>query len=214
MRSDYALYALGIVFFLAAAVSAVMVTGQTEKTLWTASMVVIGFLFVSAGYVMKPKAKAAAVPPPETPLCQEPTPEPVPPAAATVETPTEAAKVESPVPEVAKAEAPPMIEAPKAEKPMLEKPAAAEALPPAPIPAPAAEAQAVDAAATPAQKLELTQIRGINEKRAEQLMANGISSVRDLAGASASDLAAKLNVSEKTVKMWIGSARKLAKQEP
>jgi predicted flap endonuclease-1-like 5' DNA nuclease len=131
-----------------------------------------------------------------------------------VETPTEAAKVESPVPEVAKAEAPPMIEAPKAEKPMLEKPAAAEALPPAPIPAPAAEAQAVDAAATPAQKLELTQIRGINEKRAEQLMANGISSVRDLAGASASDLAAKLNVSEKTVKMWIGSARKLAKQEP
>ena len=76
-----------------------------------------------------------------------------------------------------------------------------EALPAPQTAAPVAEA--------PAQTMGLTQIRGINEKRAVQLRANGINSVEDLAKASASDLATKLEVSPKIVKMWIGSAKKL-----
>ena len=74
---------------------------------------------------------------------------------------------------------------------------------------PAAQVSAPQTA--PAATSELTQIRGINSKRAEQLKANGISNLEELAHASAEDLAAKLNVSPKIVKMWIGSAKKLPK---
>lgn len=58
---------------------------------------------------------------------------------------------------------------------------------------------------------ELTQIRGISKARAEQLKANGIETLKALAEASPEVLAAKLQVSPKIVKMWIGSAKKLAK---
>jgi predicted flap endonuclease-1-like 5' DNA nuclease len=98
----------------------------------------------------------------------------------------EAPKAEPPIVESPKIEVPPMIEAPKVETPAVETEA-------------------------PAQTMGLTQIRGINEKRAVQLRANGINSVEDLAKASASDLATKLEVSPKIVKMWIGSAKKLVK---
>ena len=82
--------------------------------------------------------------------------------------------------------------------------------------APAAELSMVEAAeatkqVAPAAKLEFAGIRSINEKRAEQLKANGINNLRELSNADALDLAAKLNVSPKIVKMWIGSAKKLAK---
>jgi predicted flap endonuclease-1-like 5' DNA nuclease len=60
-------------------------------------------------------------------------------------------------------------------------------------------------------ELELTQIRGINKARAEQLKANGITTYKALAQASADDLAAKLEVSPKIMKMWIGSAKKRVK---
>ncbi len=75
-----------------------------------------------------------------------------------------------------------------------------------------------EAEATPAEECTvdavasgLAQIKCISSKRAEQLNGIGIKSVEDLANASSSDLAAKLQVSEKIVKMWIGSARKLVK---
>jgi len=58
---------------------------------------------------------------------------------------------------------------------------------------------------------ELIQIRGINKARADQLKANGITTFKALAGASADDLAAKLEVSPKIMKMWIGSAKKRVK---
>ena len=60
-------------------------------------------------------------------------------------------------------------------------------------------------------ELEFAQIRGINKTRATELMANGIKNLKDLAKASPEDLAAKLKVSPKIVKMWIGSAKKLVK---
>ena len=56
-----------------------------------------------------------------------------------------------------------------------------------------------------------SQIRGINQNRASQLQANGINTLADLAKASSEDLAEKLSISPKIVKMWIGSAKKLLK---
>ena len=58
----------------------------------------------------------------------------------------------------------------------------------------------------------LTEVKGIGEKRAEQLKAVGINSVEDLAKASADDLAAKLKVSPKITKVWIENAKKLAEK--
>ncbi|MEM3699600.1 MAG: helix-hairpin-helix domain-containing protein [Candidatus Bathyarchaeia archaeon] len=60
--------------------------------------------------------------------------------------------------------------------------------------------------------LELTQVKGIKEKRAGQLKALGINSVEDLAKASSEDLAAKLKISPKIVERWIEDAQKLLKK--
>ena len=66
---------------------------------------------------------------------------------------------------------------------------------------------------TPAmtEALELTQLKGIGEKRATQLKAIGINSVDDLAKASAKTIAKKLQISPKITKKWIASAKKLVK---
>jgi predicted flap endonuclease-1-like 5' DNA nuclease len=61
-------------------------------------------------------------------------------------------------------------------------------------------------------KLKLAKIRGIGQKRAEQLKALGINNLMDLANASPEDLAAKLNVSPKMTGRWIDSAKQLTKK--
>ncbi len=210
MRSDYALYALAIVFFIIAAVTSPvvpLVANVDERNLYFVLTLVLGVMCAGVGYAMKPKVKAAVAAPQQeaASVSEEPAPQvaPAPVGAA----PAEAPKAEAPVVETPKVEAPPpMIEAPKAATAALEKPAEPEALPPAP----AVETPPIVAAA-PAHATPLTQIRGINQHRADQLKANGINSVEELAAASAADLAVKLAVSEKIVKMWIGSAKKLAK---
>jgi predicted flap endonuclease-1-like 5' DNA nuclease len=57
--------------------------------------------------------------------------------------------------------------------------------------------------------LELTQVKGIKEKRSQQLKALGINNVEDLARASATDLAAKLKISPKITEKWIENAKQL-----
>jgi predicted flap endonuclease-1-like 5' DNA nuclease len=66
---------------------------------------------------------------------------------------------------------------------------------------------------TPAmtEALELTQVKGIGEKRAAQLKALGINSVEDLAKASATAIARRLQISPKITKKWIASAKELVK---
>jgi len=54
----------------------------------------------------------------------------------------------------------------------------------------------------------LTEVKGIGEKRAEQLRALGISSIEDLAKASGKDLAAKLKISPKITRRWVRNAKK------
>jgi len=61
-------------------------------------------------------------------------------------------------------------------------------------------------------KLELTEVKGIGEKRAGQLKALGINSVERLAEASAKDLAEKLKISPKITGKWIEDAKRLAKK--
>jgi len=199
MRLDYVLYVLAVVFFAVTAVSFAVVSDETARNLYAISTVVVGLLFVGVGFLLRPKVKTAASAPPE----------PAPPSPPAPPVKPQAAIVEAPVAIVSKTETP-LMEKPVAETRIAEAPAATKATPAAQVSAPATEVPAEEIAAT-AQATELTKIRGINEKRADQLKANGIKSVEDLANASAADLAAKLAVSEKIVKMWIGSAKKMVK---
>ncbi|MEM3665806.1 MAG: helix-hairpin-helix domain-containing protein [Candidatus Bathyarchaeia archaeon] len=93
----------------------------------------------------------------------------------------------------------------------------AEAPPPQPPPPPAPppitkaveEKGEIPIEALPKTKMEITKVKGIGEKRAEQLKALGISGVEDLAKASAQDLAVKLKISPKITGRWIENAKML-----
>ena len=153
MRSDYALYAVAIIFFILTAITAFTLAGL-EQSLSVVSTTVLGLLFIGLGYTQKPKPQAITVEArPQTPAPEMPTP--------------------SPVPEVMKEE--------KVETVVEVAP----------------------------QKMELTKVKGIGEKRAQQLKALGISSVEDLVKASAEDLAEKLKISPKITGRWIENAKKL-----
>ena len=99
-------------------------------------------------------------------------------------------------PQAATVEAP-AVEAPKEEKIEItvETPKVIEA--PAPTPA--------------VPTIQLTQVKGIGEKRATQLKALGINNVDELAKISAEDVAKKLEISPKIVKKWIAGAKELVK---
>jgi predicted flap endonuclease-1-like 5' DNA nuclease len=90
------------------------------------------------------------------------------------------------------------VEAPEEEKTeaLIEKTAIKEA------PAPASSVTAT---------MDLTQVKGIGEKRAAQLKALGINSADDLADASANAIAKKLKISPKITSKWIESAKELKK---
>jgi predicted flap endonuclease-1-like 5' DNA nuclease len=234
MRLDYALYGLAVVLFVAAVGVFFALSGSNVQVICTVSTAAIGVVCACVGFVVKPKTRAVASAPASVPTVQEapaqpaptveasqvaaPTPEPpaapVPvaePPKSEPTPPTEPVTVETPVAEPVKTEAPTVPEA--------------EPEPPAPAPSPVVEAPAVPASApeapiapapvtppeTPAAPSELTKIHGINQKRVDQLNANGINRLQDLANASAEDLAAKLAVSPRIVKMWIGSAKKQVK---
>jgi predicted flap endonuclease-1-like 5' DNA nuclease len=69
----------------------------------------------------------------------------------------------------------------------------------------------VEPIAVPVQlpKMELTAVKGIKEKRAEQLRVLGISSVQELANASAEDLAKKLKIAPYFTQQWIENAKEI-----
>jgi predicted flap endonuclease-1-like 5' DNA nuclease len=60
--------------------------------------------------------------------------------------------------------------------------------------------------------VEITQVKGVKARRAEQLKAFGVSDVEDLANASANDLARKLKISPKFTEEWIENAKELLKK--
>ena len=59
--------------------------------------------------------------------------------------------------------------------------------------------------------MSLTQVKGIGEKRAKQLINLGINSAEGLSKASAATIAKKLEVSLKIVDNWIANAKELVK---
>jgi hypothetical protein len=214
MRLDYALYGLGIVLFALTAITFALVAENEGRSLYAISTAIVGVISFGGGYFLRPKATA---------VHEDQTVVPAP-SAVTEPAPVEQAAVpvaEAPKIEVQVAEAP-TVEAPIAEPSTIQGVlvvdasktlVVAEAQPETQIVALEAKVPVLEAETqpAPAAKLEFMQIRSISEKRAEQLKANGICTLKELANANALDLAAKLNVSPKIVKMWIGSAKKLAK---
>ncbi|MEM3565807.1 MAG: DUF4332 domain-containing protein [Candidatus Bathyarchaeia archaeon] len=82
---------------------------------------------------------------------------------------------------------------------------------PPPVPTPtAAEEKAVEIAAPAGTPL--TKIKGIGEKRSEQLKALGINTVEELAKASTKELASKLKISPKITQRWIENAKRLTEK--
>lgn len=58
-------------------------------------------------------------------------------------------------------------------------------------------------------QIELIQIKGIGEKRVDQLKAVGIQTVNDLLNESAVDIAKKLKISPKITQKWKSTAKKM-----
>jgi len=149
MRSDYALYAVAIIFFILTGMVYVYQVGNRE--VWIITTAVLGLFFIGLGYTQRPKAA---------------------PKPAAIEAPPSATPITS-------------LQMVKEEK---------------------------ELAAPPQVGRELTEVKGIGAKRAEQLKALGILSVEDLARASAKDLASKLKVSPKITEKWIKNAKKLVEK--
>lgn len=228
MRLDYPLYGLAIVLFALTAITLTLVLDQDVKLIYAVSTAVVGFLSVGGGYFLRPKTTAAAPVQTASSTLQIAAEQAQQTAVHVVENPqidaqiVEAPKIETSIMEASPIQTALAVEAPKVESPAVEAAVVAEAQPAAPVVESPADVSVVKAeisapaveapqAASATSKLEFTQIRGISEKRVEQLKANGITTIEELAKASAVDLAAKLNVSPKIVKMWIGSAKKLSK---
>jgi len=60
--------------------------------------------------------------------------------------------------------------------------------------------------------IEITEVKGIGPKRAEQLRALGINTAQDLAKTEATTLAAKTELSPKITRRWIREAKRLIEE--
>ena len=207
MRLDFTLYGLAIVLFLVA-VAAFFVFSENEfQIIFTLSATLLGLVCVTTGYFVRPKLQKT--PQMQTTVSTQPQtqPEETPKAEASTEAEKPKNEVpititESPVEKQLPPEEPKMLAGKTTnETPVLSAPE------PEPQLSPPVEVLALTAPA-PNVTSDLTQIRGINSARAEQLKAYGIGSISELARASPEELAAKLSVSPKIVKMWVGSAKK------
>jgi predicted flap endonuclease-1-like 5' DNA nuclease len=203
MRIDIASYVIGIVFFIVT-LTALVYTTQTAQQVWVVSTVVLGLAFFGIGYTQRPRSANTPVttsaPPPPPPTAQpvdQPQQNDV--AAAPLVT-TTTTSVEPPT---ATTEAPIVVTEPTSQPIQPLQPAVSETTMQEPMPA-------VVEPILPAED-ELTKVKGIGEKRATQLRANGINSLQDLANASAKDLASKLNISPKITNKWIENAKTLGK---
>ena len=167
MRSDYALYVVGVICFIISGVSAAY-----TASLWILTPVVVGLAFIGLGYTQRPKqtvtTQMAVAPPP--------------PVVVTAPAPKVTEAIEEKKPEEAKPE--PVVQA----TPVAE---VAEAKPPS---------------------VGLLEVKGIKEKRAQQLNAIGIKTVEDLSKASAEDLAAKLKIAPYFTGKWIENAKEILKR--
>lgn len=220
MRLDYALYGLAVVLFAFAAFAFAYVADVDAGIIYAVVTTIIGLFSVVGGYTLRPKVDGSYLMQTSTlrqvdesfqqtlePVVAEaPVAEESKPKSPSIDTSSQGSTVEN---------------AQKVENVDVTAPTLGQAeVPVASMQEPTVEAQNSATApekvlssevSSPVEKLILTQIRGINEKRVEQLKANGIATTADLAEADPDDLAKKLDVSVKIVKMWIGSAKKITK---
>lgn len=198
MRLDYALYALAAVFFVATAVSFSLLTG-TQRNLSVVSTVVLGLLALGLGYSQRPRI--SVTPPPAVSF-----------TAQTTSEPAMAAPQSAPEPQISTAESPNSQEPNQEEGEIMVAPTHAIQAQPEMQPQPIMEVPASKEAIAPvAPAVELTQIKGIKDKRAAQLKMIGINNIDELAKASAKEIASKLQISPKIVEKWITGAKELAK---
>jgi len=116
----------------------------------------------------------------------------------TVHAPSSPPAAPTPAPEPAHASTP-------AATPIAVEPVIAEV----PIEEPSVVVEEVPPSPPSPTKLDLTAVKGIKEKRKQQLMALGINNAEDLANASAKDLAAKLKIAPYFTEKWIENSKKL-----
>ncbi len=187
MRFNYVLYGLATASFVASAYFFL----TTAQILFVGSTAAVGLVLVAGGFFLKPKQTTSIPQPASAPTTQ----------TDLKQTPTVQA-------EPVAAQAP--IQPVKEQTLAIQTAAVTEiqAVPQTPV------SIATVASVEPPPQIgasELTNIRGINEKRVVQLNTIGIATMDDLANASSSELAVKLGISERIVKMWIGTAKKTPK---
>lgn len=192
MRLDYPMYALAVVFFIATAVSLVLVAEQVQQSLWAVTTVVLGLFSIGLGYTQRPKAKATSSQP-----------------SASVSKTTMAEPMKPVVDDAHEAEA--------VGGENVEQAVGAQVLPQSTSPVPMqVVAQAPVLTPAPVESpvvstAELTRVKGIGMKRAAQLKALGINDLEELAKASAEEIAIKLTISPKITKKWVAEAKEHAK---
>lgn len=203
MRLDYGLYIVAALLFTITVFSAVLIV-EIERSLWVVTTAALGILALGLGYYQRPRAIVSTQLPP--PPVTEPTAVKMIPQEMQAETfyvPVEEKvevkvdKIEAPAETTPIIEAPPVIEAP-IQPPIIEAPQITQ--PPA---SQASEAVPVES--------PLIKIKGIGEKRANQLNALGINTIDELAKASAQDIAKSLKTSPKIVDKWVAGAKDLIK---
>jgi predicted flap endonuclease-1-like 5' DNA nuclease len=184
MRTDYALYALAVVFFAITAASMLLLMETSERNVWVVSTVVLGLLMLALGYYQKPKARSVAVT--ATPMtAEQAVSQPAVEAGSTMQETVQVTTAEESV------QAPVNVSAP-------------------------APTKSVEAAAEGQGKvssLQITEVKGIGEKRAAQLRSLGINTIQDLANVAPAEIAGKLGVSQKLVEKWVERAKELSKTE-
>lgn len=186
MRSDYVLYILAVLFFLAAVASAALVVEFGERILWITITVILGIISLSFGYYYRPRVKTLT---------------------------TEIPKIE-PTSDVGDAHVREAHLEESVEKHVepTDTPVSTTSIPmqntaPVSLPTPVATVE-------PAAPVEnaLTEVKGIGPKRAAQLNAQGINTVDDLSRASPEDLANSLAISPKITQKWVQGAKELQKE--
>jgi len=196
MRLDVISYAIGIVFFIIT-LTALVYTTQTTQQVWVVSTVVIGLAFLGIGYTQRPKSANApmttSAPPPPPPMSQP-----------TEQTQQHQEQTAAPAPQVTTI-------TPPAESSIVAAESTTQPVVPLQSTVPATTMEEPQQIVAPIQPPEdqLMKIKGIGQKRAAQLRTNGINSIKDLANASAKDLASKLNISPKITGKWVENAKSL-----
>jgi predicted flap endonuclease-1-like 5' DNA nuclease len=219
MRSDVTLYIVAT-FFFALAITSIVLFTDMNRIFWIALSTTLGIIIIGAGYSQRPIAKKPIKTLPTTTTTDEtPSIEAITQEALVEEAPAEEALIaDSSVLESVSVDAPQTVETIAAEETAVLS--EESMLPPLQEEqASTVTAQGTIAASTPVEPEEakdeapLTSVKGVREKRAAQLNALGIYTVKELSQASVETLAKNLKpISQKQAADLIEAAKQQLKQ--